>query len=86
MFRSSVLKAKTPASKRRLTSFLSVQNIEGKQHGIREGGGFLLAGEVEAIDLPCVAPLVEGGRGLVVLQAFDDGVVNDHLEKGSKTV
>jgi len=61
------------------TSILSAEDVEGEEHGIGEGGGLLLAGEVEAIDLPGVPPLVEGRGGLVVLEALHYGVVDDHL-------
>ena len=63
----------------RLTSILSAEDVEGKEHGVGEGGGLLLACEVEAIDLPGVPPLVEGGGGLVVLEALHYGVVYNHL-------
>lgn len=61
------------------TSILSTEDIEGKEHSIGEGGGLLLAGEVEAIDLPGVPPLVEGWCGLVVLETLHYWVVDDHL-------
>lgn len=62
-----------------ITSILSAEDVEGKQHGVGEGGGFLLAGKVEAVDLPGISPLVEGRGSLVVLEALHDGVVNNHL-------
>lgn len=52
------------------TSILSTEDIEGKEHSVGEGGGLLLAGEVKAIDLPGVPPLVEGWGGLVVFEAL----------------
>lgn len=61
------------------TSILSAEDVEGKEHGVGEGGGLLLAGKVEAIDLPGVPPLVEGRGGLVVLEALHYGVVDNHL-------
>lgn len=61
------------------TSILSAEDVEGKKHGVGEGGGLLLAGKVEAIDLPGVPPLVEGRGGLVVLEALHYGVVDNHL-------
>ena len=61
------------------TSILSAEDVEGEEHGVGEGGGLLLAGEVEAIDLPGVPPLVEGRSGLVVLEALHYGVVDNHL-------
>lgn len=66
------------------TSILSTEDIEGKEHSIGEGGGLLLAGEVEAIDLPGVPPLVEGWCGLVVLETLHYWVVDDHLWKTRK--
>lgn len=64
-----------------ITSILRAEDVEGKQHGVREGGGLLLAGKVEAVDLPGISPLVEGWGSLVVLEALHDGVVNDHLRR-----
>lgn len=61
------------------TSILSTEDVECKEHSVGEGGGLLLAGEVEAIDLPGVPPLVEGRRGLVVLEALHYRVVDNHL-------
>ena len=49
------------------------------QHAVGEQGGVLLAAEVEAPHLPRVPPLVEVGRGLVVLQPLDDWTVDHHL-------
>lgn len=48
-------------------------------HGPGKGLCVLLTGEVEAVHGLGVAPLVEGGSGLVVLQALEDGTVDDHL-------
>lgn len=62
-----------------ITSILSAEDVEGEQHGVGEGGGFLLAGKVEAVDLPGIPPLVEGWGSLVVLETLHDGVVNNHL-------
>ena len=50
-------------------------------HGTGEYVGVLLAAEVEAVDLSGVAPLVEGLRGLVVLQPLGNGTVYHHLER-----
>lgn len=61
------------------TSILSAEDIEGEEHGIGEGGGLLLAGKVESIDLPGISPLVEGRGGLVVLETLHYGVVYNHL-------
>ena len=63
----------------KLTSILSAEDVEGKEHGVGEGGGLLLAGEVEAIALPGVPPLMESRGGLVVLEALHYGVVDNHL-------
>ena len=49
------------------------------QHAVGKQGGVLLAAEVEAPHLPRVPPLVEVGRGLVVLQPLDDWTVDHHL-------
>lgn len=53
-----------------LTSFLGIHDVQGKQHGIGERGRLLLTGEVQAIDLAGVSPLVEGWCRLIVLQPF----------------
>lgn len=66
------------------TSILAAEHVEGEQHGVGEGGGLLLTGEVESVHLPRVTPLVEGGRGLVVLQALHYGIVDDHLSQRSE--
>ena len=55
-----------------LTRLLGAQHVEGEEHGIGEGGGLLLAGEVETVHLPGITPLVEGWCGLVVLEPLDD--------------
>lgn len=62
------------------------EHVEREQHGVGEGGGLLFAGEVEAIDLASVTPLVEGGGGLVVLQTLHNGVVYHHLRQRKTTV
>lgn len=41
--------------------------------------GVILRAEVEAIDRSLVSPLVEGWRGLVVLEAAEDGTVYDYF-------
>lgn len=66
------------------TSILAAEHVEGEQHGVGEGGGLLFTGEVESVHLPRVTPLVEGGRGLVVLQALHYGIVDDHLSQRSE--
>lgn len=48
-------------------------------HGPGKVLRIVLAREVEAVDELGVAPLVEGGGGLVVLEALQDGAVDDHL-------
>lgn len=48
-------------------------------HGTGEYVGVLLAPKVEAVDLPSVTPLVEGLRGLVILQPLGNGTVYHHL-------
>lgn len=50
-------------------------------HGTGKHVGVLLAAEVQAIDLPGVPPLVEGLRGLVVLQPLGNGTVYYHLKR-----
>lgn len=56
------------------------EDIEGEQHGVGEGGGLLLTGKVQPIDLAGVTPLMEGRSGLVVFQALHYGVVDHHLQ------
>lgn len=48
-------------------------------HGTGKYIGILLAAKVEAVDLSGIAPLVEGLRGLVVLEALGNGTVYHHL-------
>lgn len=60
------------------------EDVEGEQHGVGEGGGLLLTGKVQPIDLAGVTPLMEGRGGLVVLQALDDGVVDHNLPWGRR--
>lgn len=55
-----------------LTSFLGIHDVEGEQHGVGERGRLLLTGEVQAIDLAGVSPLVERWCRLIVLQPFHD--------------
>lgn len=68
----------------RLTSILGAEHIEGKQHGVGEGGGLLLTGKVESIHLPGITPLVKCRRGLIILQPLYNRVVNDDLKKELK--
>lgn len=55
------------------------EDVEGEQHGVGEGGGLLLTGEVQPVDLPSITPLMEGRGGLIVLQALHYGIVDHHL-------
>lgn len=48
-------------------------------HSTGEEGSILLTAEVEPPHLPRVPPLVEVGRGLIVLQALHNRTVNHHL-------
>lgn len=64
-----------------LTCVLRVEHLQGMHHGTGEYVGILLAAKVEAVDLPGIAPLVEGLRGLVVLEPLGNGTVYYHLEK-----
>lgn len=75
----------------RLTGVLGVEHLQGVHHGTGEYIGVLLAAKVEAVDLSGVTPLVEGLRGLIVLQTLGDCTVYHHLvttttgrEKGKK--
>ncbi len=64
----------------RATCVLGVEHLKGVHHGTSKYVGVLLAAKVEAVDLPGVTPLVEGLRGLVVLQPLGNGTVYHHLE------
>ena len=55
-------------------------------HAVGEQRGVLLGAKVQPPDLPCVPPLVEVGRGLVVLQALHDLTVDDHLTGRERTM
>ena len=44
--------------------------LECLEHCLREGIRIIFAGEVESVHLSVVPPLVEGGRGLVVLESL----------------
>ena len=59
--------------------------LQSSEHGCREDFSVVFAGEVEAVDLLVVPPLVEGRSGLVVLQPLQNGTVDDHLESKEKT-
>lgn len=61
------------------TCVLGVEHLQGMHHGTGKHVGVLLAAKVEAVDLAGVAPLVEGLRGLVVLQPLGNGTVYHHL-------
>lgn len=54
----------------RTSTIGGAEDIESEQHGVGEGGGLLLTGKVQPIDLPSVPPLMEGRGGLVVLQTL----------------
>ena len=60
-------------------------HLQRLEHGGCEHVRVVLAGEVEAVDLLVVPPLVEGGRGLVVLQPLQDGAVDHHLHTPALT-
>ena len=57
----------------------SAQRLERVQHSARERLRVQLTGEVQAVHKLGVAPLMEGGRGLIVLQPFQDRTVDHHL-------
>lgn len=59
---------------------MGAEHIEGKQHGVGEGGGLLFTGKVEPIHLPGITPLVKRRSGLIIFQALYNRVVNDNLE------
>ena len=61
-------------TKRRSGSYL-----QGFKHRGGEHVRVVLAGEVEAVHLLVVPPLVESGRGLVVFQPLENGAVDHHL-------
>lgn len=54
-------------------------HLERVKHGAGEEVRVLLGAEVQAVDLLVVAPLVERGGRLVVLEALQDGAVDDDL-------
>ena len=54
-------------------------HLQRLEHGGCEHVRVVLAGEVEAVHLLVVPPLVEGGRGLVVFQTLEYGAVYHHL-------
>lgn len=56
-----------------------IERVEGGQHGPREVLSILTGGEVEAVHLATVSPLVECRGRLVVLEPLQDGAVDDHL-------
>lgn len=57
----------------------SFQGLEGAGHAGCKLCCILLAAEVEAPDLAGIAPLMEDGSGLIVLDTPDDGTVDNHL-------
>lgn len=48
-------------------------------HGPGKGLRILLTGKVESVDGFRVAPLMKRGCGLIVLEALQNGTVDDHL-------
>ena len=58
----------------------TVERVECREHGLCEVVCILLLREVESVHLSVVAPLVEGGRRLVVLESLHDGAVDDDLQ------
>lgn len=55
--------------------------LQGMHHGSRKAVGIFSTGEVEAVYMPRIPPLVEGGGRLVVLQATDYSTVYHHLRE-----
>ena len=53
--------------------------LQGFKHRGGEHVRVVLAGEVEAVHLLIVPPLVKGGRGLVVFQTLENCAVDHHL-------
>lgn len=60
---------------------LTFQGLQGIGHAVRKLCGVFLAAEVEAPHLAGIAPLVEDGSGLIVLDTSDDGTVDNHLQE-----
>lgn len=50
------------------------------EHGLCEGICIIFTGEVEAVHLPVVSPLMEGEGGLVVLESLQNSTVYDNLK------
>ena len=69
---------------RLLTWVLGVEHLQSVHHGASKNVSVLLAAKVEAVDLAGIPPLVEGQRGLVVLQPLGDGAVDHHLQVGRR--
>lgn len=57
------------------------ERIQSVRHAIGKQSGVLLAAKVEPPHLSGVPPLVEVGRGLVVLETSHDWAVYNHLER-----
>lgn len=68
-----------------LKSFFS-SYLERMHHGACEAIGVFATGEIEAVDMPRVAPLVERGGSLVVLESADDAAVYYHLERREQQI
>lgn len=49
------------------------------EHGAGESVGVVLTGKVKSINLLVVAPLMERDRGLIVLESFKDGAIDNDL-------
>lgn len=49
------------------------------KHGASKTVGVLFGAKIETVDLLVIPPLMESCRGLIVLQAFQDGAVDYYL-------
>lgn len=56
-----------------------IEYLQRARDGAGERIGVFSATEVETVNLAIVAPLVESGRRLAVLETFQDCAVDDHL-------
>lgn len=50
------------------------------KHGASKTVGVLFGAKIETVDLLVIPPLMERCRGLIVLQAFQDGAVDYYLQ------
>ena len=55
------------------------KEFKGREHGLREMVGLLLAAEVEPINLTLVSPLMKRRCCLVVFEALENGTVDHNL-------